>query len=95
MTFLDDLPLRTVAACYYWIGRYVGVDTGNYHLMLAVNGQCDVWVPPKGNTIGYSHEALHYPMLECGRDNSHRLNYVEMKPSTPRSVVGLRYPTIV
>lgn len=40
-----DLPIREQAALYQVIGRYVGPDTGDYHLMLAVGGKCDVLVP--------------------------------------------------
>lgn len=39
MPFVD---LPTLAACYHLIGNYVGVNTGDYHLMLAVGGRCVV-----------------------------------------------------
>lgn len=39
MPFVD---LETLAGIYKIIGNYVGVDTGDYHLMLAVGGRCVV-----------------------------------------------------
>ncbi len=53
-----DLPIRQQAAIYAVIGRYIGPDTGDYHLMLAVGGQCDVLVPLSSPT--YSHQHFHY-----------------------------------
>lgn len=88
---LDDLPLRIVAACYYWIRRYVGVDTGNYHLMLSVGGRCDVWVPPVGNPQGYHLDKIGYPKEEWGEGDKQVLNYVEMTEVNPKSIIGLRY----
>lgn len=40
-----DLPIRHLAACYAVIGKYIGADTGDYHLMLATGGTCQVLVP--------------------------------------------------
>lgn len=91
VVFLDDLPLRIVVACYYWIRRYVGVDTGAYHMMLAVGGKCDVWVPPVGNPQGYHLDKIGYPKDEWGEGDKQVLNYVEMTDPNPRSIIGLRY----
>lgn len=43
---LPDLPLRKVAACYKVIGQYVGTDSGDHHLMLAVGGRSQCFIPP-------------------------------------------------
>lgn len=39
--------IRQIAALYSVIGRYIGVDTGDVHMMLAVGGNCTVFNPPK------------------------------------------------
>ncbi len=57
-TEILDLPLRDLAAYYSVIGKYFGVDTGDYHLMLAVGGECEV-VCPKSSS-GYNHLCWHY-----------------------------------
>ncbi len=41
-----DLPIRKLAACFYKIKKYIGSDTGDYHLMLSVGGNVKVLVPP-------------------------------------------------
>ncbi len=38
-----DLSIEELICCYSAIGRYVGVCTGDLHLMLAVGGCCDVY----------------------------------------------------
>lgn len=42
---LLDLSIRDLAAVYYNIKKYVGVNTGDYHLMLAVGGKTTVFYP--------------------------------------------------
>lgn len=42
MPFID---LETLAGVYHTICNYVGVDTGDYHLMIAVGGRCIVAEP--------------------------------------------------
>jgi hypothetical protein len=39
------VDLETLAAIYHQIQNYVGVDTGDYHLMIAVGGRCVVAEP--------------------------------------------------
>lgn len=53
-----DVPLKKLAAIYKYIGAYVGIDTGDYHLMLAVGGISHVLVPPPSPF--YSHRQWHY-----------------------------------
>lgn len=53
-----DLPIREQAAIYAAVGRYIGPDTGDYHLMLAVGGRADVLVPPDSPT--YPYRFFHY-----------------------------------
>lgn len=45
------VDLETLAAVYYLIGNYVGVNTGDHHLMIAVGGRAVVAEPdpPIGN----------------------------------------------
>jgi hypothetical protein len=67
-----DYPIRSLAAIYSIIGRYVGPDTGDYHLMLAVGGKATVLVPE--SAWHYSHENFHYNE-ECWIDEEPRVSY--------------------
>ena len=67
-----DYPIRSLAAIYSIIGRYIGPDTGDYHLMLAVGGKADVLVPK--SVWSYRHEDFHYNE-ECWLDEPIRLKY--------------------
>lgn len=87
--YVDDWPLRMVAACYYHIGRYVGCDTGNYHLMLAVNGKCDVIIPEHGEG-GYDWPLHLYP-ADAFQDGIARVNYLRRKAMANSTIVGVRY----
>ena len=40
-----DEPIDKLIQYYSAIGRFFGVDTGDTHLMLAVGGVCDVFIP--------------------------------------------------
>ncbi len=53
-----DYPVRKLAAIYHVVGRYVGPDTGDMHLMLAVGGKVDVLVPD--SRWDYDHNHFHY-----------------------------------
>lgn len=90
VVYIYDLPIRMVAAIYYAIGRYVGADTGNFHLMLAVGGKCDVLIPDHGHN-GY-HYAHHLYPEDAHGGEERRLNYVAMSAKHKRSICGLRYP---
>jgi len=86
-----DLPVRQHAACYSLIKRLISPDTGDYHLMLAVGGRCDVLVPPSSRI--YPHAYFHYGPA-CWRDESIRVNYLQwerLSESTPiTGITGLR-----
>jgi hypothetical protein len=53
-----DLDLELTSEIYRSVGKYIGVDTGDYHLMLSVNGKCEVHVPPSCDS--YIHSQWHY-----------------------------------
>lgn len=53
-----DLDIRLEAAIYAVVGRYVGCDSGDYHLMLATGGKADVLVPPE--LPHYPYHYFHY-----------------------------------
>jgi hypothetical protein len=61
-----DVPLKLQTAYFRHIKRYIGVDTGDLHLMLAVGGCVEVHVPP--SNIYYKYDEWHY--------NSERAKYV-------------------
>jgi hypothetical protein len=53
-----DTPLKLQTAFYKRVKKYIGVDTGDLHLMLSVGGNIEVHVPP--DSPSYSHAAWHY-----------------------------------
>jgi hypothetical protein len=38
-------PLKAVTGLYFLIKKYIGIDTGDYNLMLSVGGECKVLIP--------------------------------------------------
>ena len=68
-----DYEIRQLAALYYNIGHYVGCDTGDYHLMLSVGGECDVIVP-ESNWPTY-HWPLHLYFEKLWKKEKPRVKY--------------------
>lgn len=64
---IPDLPLRKVAACYKVIGEYAGTDSGDHHLMLAVGGKSQCFVPP--DVWHYQHARHLYDDLAWAGDD--------------------------
>lgn len=89
VVYIDDMPLRAVAACYYCVGRYVGCDTGNYHLMLSVGGSCDVIIPEHGED-SYDY-AMHLYPSNAFEGQARRVNYLRRKNMSGHSIVDVRY----
>lgn len=54
-----DLSLSKLAACYRVIGKYIGGDTGDYHLMLSVGGKTNVLIPDH-HVDWYNYNTLLY-----------------------------------
>lgn len=52
---IRGLTVRELAACYHVLGRFIGGDSGDYWLMLAVGGQVGCLVPPHSDQLGYRH----------------------------------------
>ncbi len=69
---INDLTVRQHAACYHVIGRYIGPDTGDYHLMLAAGGKCDVLVPQ--TCFEYDYYRFHYTE-ESWKNEGPRVQY--------------------
>lgn len=88
---IDDLPVRLVAACHYWISRWVGVDSGAGYLMMACGGKCDIFCPPVRNPQGYAPYLSWVPQEEWGTGENQRINYLRFDEVKPRSVLGLDY----
>ena len=82
-----DLPIRVQAMLFSAIGRYVGVDSGDYHLMLAVGGKCDVLVPPSSPT--YPYPLFHYG-ADCWLDKPSRVRYHDWTKPLGRSITGVK-----
>jgi hypothetical protein len=57
---IRGLEVRQLAACYHVIGKYIGGDTGDYHLMLAVGGRSTALVPEESYKMGYIYNNLFY-----------------------------------
>lgn len=60
---LVGYSIRQIAALYSVIGRYIGVDTGDVHMMLGVGGKALVFNPPA--TVG--HEPVEWEYRNCPR----------------------------
>jgi hypothetical protein len=59
---IKGLSIRQLAACYFIIGKYIGCDTGDYHLMLSVGGKCYVSIPHQSVQYGYLYyDSLYKP----------------------------------
>ncbi len=82
---LWDLPIRQMAAIYQAVGRYIGGDTGDYHLMLAVGGKCDVLVPD--SNAEYPYVDFHYDD-SCWTDDK-RIRYHPWSQPFNQTLIGL------
>jgi hypothetical protein len=69
-----DLEIRKLAACYSVIGKYFGVDTGDYWLMIAVGGKAQVLCPD--STPFYNHNEWHLKP-ELWWSEKSRIKYVD------------------
>lgn len=72
-----DLPISKLAACYKIIGRCLSGDTGDYHLMLAVGGKCNVLVN-ENHDIGYPHVSYLYQDYQW-KNEKIRLRYIPFR----------------
>lgn len=82
-----NLPIRAQASCYAAVGRYVGADTGDYHLMLSVGGKADVLCPAHSDT--YDWWLAHYGD-DCWLDEAVRVTYQSFESSLSEGVTGIR-----
>lgn len=73
---IRGLSVRELASCYHSIGKYVGGDTGDYHLMLSVGGKCIVFVPPNNKNLGFSYNELFYKDY-LWKDEAVRVKYID------------------
>ncbi len=82
-----NLPIRAEAAIYAAIGRYIGADTGCYHLMLAVGGKADVLCPAHCGT--YNYDLTHYGE-DCWLETPVRVAYQTFTGPLTEGVTGVR-----
>ncbi|RTK98842.1 MAG: hypothetical protein EKK57_10850 [Proteobacteria bacterium] len=73
---IRGLNIRQLAACYSIIGKYIGGDTGDYHLMLAVGGEATVFIPKESRQMGYIYSNLLYTNSMFGNDKVRVTYYV-------------------
>lgn len=71
-----DFPIRAVASVFYAVGEYIGVDSANYELMLAVGGKAKVYVPPHTPEF-YNHWQRHY-RADSWQGQPIRVEYVSL-----------------
>jgi hypothetical protein len=72
---IRGLSLRETAACYYIINKYIGGDTGDYHLMLSVGGNANVLIPNESINLGYIYNDLLYKP-ENFENSVNRVKYI-------------------
>lgn len=77
---LCDLTIRQVAACYHQIGQYVGTDSGDMHLSLAVGASCYAFVPP---SVGVYHHPRQLYTAEDFAGEPVRIQYAVFDHPTP------------
>lgn len=89
-----DYPIRKLAAIYHVVGRYIGPDTGDGHLMLSVGGKADVLVPD--STWEYDHPTFHYRPIDFAPGLTRALYHNWSTPSYGHhrltSICGLNMP---
>lgn len=56
INMIIGLDLRVQAACYSLINKYIGIDSGDYYLMLAAGGKAIIFVNNTDNSIPYYQE---------------------------------------
>lgn len=72
---IRGLSLRQLAACYHVIGKFIGGDTGDYHLMLSVGGKSIDLIPPENPRLGFIYdELLYYDFL--WKNEKPRVKYI-------------------
>lgn len=71
---IKDIDIESLAGCYSLIGKYFGIDTGDYWLMIATGGEAQVLCPDDSGF--YSHEEWHLkPDMWWNEPN--RIRYVD------------------
>lgn len=55
INLITGLNLRIQAACYFLINKYIGVDSGDYYLMLAAGGNATILINEDNPSICYRH----------------------------------------
>lgn len=71
---IRGLNIRETASCFYHIKKFVGTDSGLYHLMLSVGGRCIVSIPLESIPFGYIYSDLLYTK-ECFGTEEVRVKY--------------------
>lgn len=84
---LVNAPIRAEASIYAAVGRYVGADTGGYHLMLSVGGKADVLCPAHSDVYSYWH--THYGD-DCWLDEAVRVTYNDFTQKLEEGITGVR-----
>lgn len=68
------LSVRQLASCYSVIGRFIGGDSGDYHLATACGAEVRCLVPAHNDALGYRHWDLLYG-AECWGNETPRVKY--------------------
>lgn len=76
VTYCKDLSIDKLSALYQVVKRYVGPDTGDYHLMVAVGGNCYTLIPD--NAWNYDYR-FHLYTSECFPPGRCRVRYVNFR----------------
>jgi hypothetical protein len=53
-----DLDIRKQAALFHLVGKYIGIETGDHHLVLATGGKALILLAPEAD--GYDHKRWIY-----------------------------------
>ena len=70
-----DLNIRELASCYGIIKKYLGIDTGDYHLMLATGGKSVVFSPKNGEGGQHPYWAWQWHYQDQWFEKGSRIKY--------------------
>jgi hypothetical protein len=75
-TKILDLNIRDLASCYKVIRKYLGIDTGDYHLMIAIGGKSIVFCPKNGEGNEHPYWTWQWHYQDNWFQNGARSKYI-------------------
>lgn len=83
--------LKAITGLYSIIKKYIGVDTGDYNLMLSVGGECKVLIPEASQLYGYNGISSVFrekDYLENEKIRTEYINFSNYKDSINKKILS-------